>query len=797
MVALLSLALAEGCAKGGNGVVPSVTVNAPNGISPDALYPTEPNVGFTASVSGTTNTTVTWSLSGTACTGTPNPCGTIDSTTGVYQAPAAPVSATVTAALVSDSSIKGDLGITVLDVTTDVAPVPLAPATLSVGKGLIQTFTAVAVPDAAATQTFTWSCTASGVKCANFTQDPNVSGLAYYTAQDNCSAPGCVQISAVATLDPTACSNHPKNCNIAKATPVPSRVSGTYAFRFSGYDSSNHATAVAGTFTASNGAIVSGTEDELTSSGPAQNAITGGSYTPISSSDPNSNNAGTLTLTLPSGIYPNQYKVVLDGGGDIEMIESDGHGTGSGIAQQSSTSFNPLVDQVFAFGFSGVDPHGYRVGYAGLIPMDGSGNIVSGSLDVNDNGSSVNSICGNPPCAVTGTYQLTNGIGHLTLTSPANMGFDFFIASGTTTNKANPLTFYAISTDQVNLNPAVSGTMVLQDSTQTYNNAAFKGTSVTALTGTALAATATCAAPPCTNVSLTLGSTDGNGNFSGQFDQNNAGAILSAAQFPPSSGANNYTYAASTSNNGRYTFNLLGDPTASTVVAPLPFVLYASGANRGFLLDQSSSSVMTGTMNPQGKVAFAFFASTLASTFAAATTGSGSSTVDAIAANLLLTWVNTGACTSACVNGTQYDAANPAGVALAGANPGYTLQGSGNGTIALTAPSTQNYVIYAVDTSGCNSTSPVCAIQDFLMMDVDKTNPNASIIFAQHPGRESVHFLPWLRLGDARHSGGARANLAVRRNRDECWAAEARVRRMAEVHVETKEVEVGESARPT
>ena len=68
---------------------------------------------------------------------------------------------------------------------------------------------------------------------------------------------------------------------------------------------------------------------------------------------------------------------------------------------------------------------------------------------------------------------------------------------------------------------------------------------------------------------------------------------------------------------------------------------------------------------------------------------------------------------------------------MTGANPGYTMQTPGNGTIALTAPSAQNYVIYAVDTSGCTNSSPVCAVLDFLMMDVDKTNPNASIIFAQ------------------------------------------------------------------
>ncbi len=732
-VALASLALAGGCATGGNGVVPSVTVNSPSGISANALYPTEKDVGFTASVSGTANTTVTWSLSGMACTGTPNPCGTIDSTTGVYQAPAAPVSATVTATLTSDSSIKGDLGITVVDVTTDVAP-----ATLSVGQGLTQTFTAVAVPDAAETQNFNWTCTAGGVKCANFCSGstcvpPIASGLAYYTADDTCNTKGCVQISAAAVLaSPTACAGASAgNCTIATATLVPSRISGTYAFRFSGYDSSNHAVAVAGTFTATSGAngtaTITGLEDELTSSsGRVQRAITG-SYTPISSSDPNSNNAGTIALALP-GIYPNQYQVVLDGAGDIEMIESDGKGTGSGMAQISS---NPTFSKspIFAFGFTGVDStFSHRVGYAGLITMNADLSVSGGLIDVNDNGNSINSICGAPPCPVVGSYKSNgNGSWQLTFTSPVTMNFDFYVASGGA-SKTDPLTFYAISTD-LGL-PAVSGTMVLEDSSLTYNAAAFKGTSVTALTGTALTATATCAAPPCANVSLTLGTTDGKGNFSGLFDQNNGGAILSAAQFPPSSGTNNYTYAAN-GGSGRYTFNLLGDPTANPVVAPIPFVLYASGANRGFLLDTSSQSVITGTMSPQGNPLIGFPGSALPSTFAAATTSSGSSAVDAIAANLLLTWVNTGACTAACVNGTQYDAANPAGETVTGANPGYTLQSTGNGTIVLTAPSAQNYVIYAIDISGCTKTSPVCAVQDFLMMDVDKTNPNASILFAQ------------------------------------------------------------------
>jgi hypothetical protein len=89
--------------------------------------------------------------------------------------------------------------------------------------------------------------------------------------------------------------------------------------------------------------------------------------------------------------------------------------------------------------------------------------------------------------------------------------------------------------------------------------------------------------------------------------------------------------------------------------------------------------------------------------------------------------VNTGACTATCVNGTQYDAANTGGVPLAGA---YTPQPTGNFTMALTTPSA-NYVLYPLDISGCTNQSSVCAVLDFLLMDVDKTNPNASIIFAQ------------------------------------------------------------------
>jgi hypothetical protein len=237
-----------------------------------------------------------------------------------------------------------------------------------------------------------------------------------------------------------------------------------------------------------------------------------------------------------------------------------------------------------------------------------------------------------------------------------------------------------------------------------YNNATFKGTSVSNLTGVD-STTGTNA-----NVALIIATTDGSGNVSGTFDQNNAGTITGPAQ----AFGTGYKYSpAGCTGCGRYTVNLLGNPTANPPV-PMQFILYASGANRGFLLDQSTKSVMTGTMDLPLKN-HTFGASEIAGTYAAAATSSGTSGVDPIAANLLLTWVNTGTCTAQCVNGTQY-VGTSAGVAVTGA---YTITGTGDGTITLTAPAAQSYVIYAIDLS------------HFFMMDVDKSNTQSSIILAQ------------------------------------------------------------------
>src|ERR1700704_2034769 len=89
-VALLSVALWSGCATGGGG-----HTGAPIAVSVDSNPSQGPSLGvnltvpFVATVTGTDNKAVTWSLSykGASCTAAV--CGTI-STSGLYTAPAVP-----------------------------------------------------------------------------------------------------------------------------------------------------------------------------------------------------------------------------------------------------------------------------------------------------------------------------------------------------------------------------------------------------------------------------------------------------------------------------------------------------------------------------------------------------------------------------------------------------------------------------------------------------------------------------------------------------------------------------------
>lgn len=690
-VALLTLAFCLACSNtkngggGGGGVQVSVS---PSGQAVGVTLTQQ----FTANVSGTSNKAVTWSVSGSGCTGAA--CGSID-TNGKYTAPNVspnPAQVTVTATSQADSSKSDSATVNVVNITVSVTPSPA-----DVGTSFTQQFAAIAVPDAAP-QTFTWTVTCTSGNCGSVVPDANDATVAVYTAPPGPPNPAnSVRVTATSTVDAT---NNPK-VGQASVTVVNLRIpGGTYAFRFSGFNITGAPIAMVGNFkVASNGTISGGDEDDL-APGPAHHIIDNSSSITM-----NSNNQGTLTLHA-SGPTSNTYIMVLDASGDIQMIESTSDGTsrrGSGVIEPAAPSKfnNAALLGNFVFGFTGADLAGKRVGYVGLLPMDGNGNITGGLLDTNDNGGGTNGT----PLSVSGTYSVgSTGMGTMTLTSGSRtFNFSFYVVGGAS-NASTPLTLYAASTDAVAANPAVSGTVIFQDPTPTYDIGALNKTMVASLTGVDSTGTNS-------DVALLLATPDGGGHVSGTFDQNNGGTIASAQSF-----STGYTYSASSCVCGRYTMSLLGNPSA-TPPAPMQFVFYATAANRGFLLDQSSASVLTGTMDQQKGNNYA--PSELPGVFAASSLSSGTKDVSPSVADMLLTSPGNSVFN---VAGTRFVSGASGSQSLAGS---YTLMSTGVGTLALTAPATENYVIYVLDNT------PGQVVHRFLMMNVDAATTDPSIISAQ------------------------------------------------------------------
>jgi hypothetical protein len=721
-VALLSVALWTGCATGGGGhtgaqIQVTVNTNPAN----------QPNVGvtlkvqFVATVTGTDNTAVTWSLSqpgGGTCTGTPNPCGSIDAN-GLYTAPTvapSPSTVNVTATSVANTTKSDTYNLLVLPITVIVTPTLKNP--LPIVQGVSQVFTAIATPDNAP-QTFDWSivCDAGPNLCGTLTFDPNASTTATFTAIQNPTPPGVAHITATSKV--VSSGTDTVDVQIVKSRLSPLT---TYAFHFSGFDS-NGPIAVAGNFlTDTNGAIVGGTEDELTTTTQVTRTIDNASAFAPDTQNP-TNVHGTLTLHTSAGAR--SYKVVFNTEGNGRMIEFDNtgrHGSGE-IVQATPSKFNNnafigctdansnSVGCSFVFGLAGIDPVLKRTGLAGVFQADPTivTKIDSGLLDVNDFGTANPNSSGDAITA--GNYNIgSDGRGTLSLAdndSGKTYNYAVYVVGGQAGKANNPLTLFAISTDDPQTNPAVIGTIVAQDPTQVYDNAALNDFTVSNLTGLDSSGTKTL-------VSLTNGDGDGNGKFTASYDANNAGQIVKADSQHPFT----YNYAFTSGAKGRYTVDLLGNPNANPVVPSVHFVLYLSAANRGFLLDQSSQAVLTGTMDPQTGGNFA--GSELAGSLEAATGSSATSGVNPMAVNFLFTSI----VPNFTVAGVRDLTGDPQPETLAGT---YSVDVTGTGTIKLTQPGAENYVIYFLD----NPSKSGDMIQHFVMINVDSTNTNPAVIFGE------------------------------------------------------------------
>jgi beta-glucanase (GH16 family) len=183
-------------------------------ISPkSAAVPTTGTQLFTASVTGTSNTALSWSLSGAGCSG--SACGTLSNSTSstVYSAPVvapSPATASVVATSVADPTKSASAVVTI----EPTVVVTVTPTNVSVTAGSTQQFAASVTGTSNAA--VTWMV--SGTRCSG-TACGSISSSGLYTA------PAAQPSSAIITITATSVSD-PASSASAEITIVPPQAAG-------------------------------------------------------------------------------------------------------------------------------------------------------------------------------------------------------------------------------------------------------------------------------------------------------------------------------------------------------------------------------------------------------------------------------------------------------------------------------------------------------------------------------------------------------------------------------------------
>jgi len=163
--------------------------------------------GFTASVQDDpANKGVTWTLSGSGCSG--STCGTltvITSTSVTYNAPAAvpnPASVTLTATSITDPSKSASAAIT-LTTTPPLVSVSISPTSAAVQVSTTANFTATVQNDSA-NQGVTWTLSGSGCSgtACGMLSNKTASSVTY-TAPAAVPTPPAVTLTAISVSDPS------------------------------------------------------------------------------------------------------------------------------------------------------------------------------------------------------------------------------------------------------------------------------------------------------------------------------------------------------------------------------------------------------------------------------------------------------------------------------------------------------------------------------------------------------------------------------------------------------------------
>lgn len=558
LVLILGLAaFLSGC--GGNSNTPPpppVTLT----ISPaSASVSTSATLQFTATVANTSNTAVTWQVNGT--TGGNSAVGTISSS-GLYTAPASissPVvqpgglveSVTVTAVSQADTSASASSTVTITAAPSNFS---VSPSSATVLAAATQQFT-VKVTGSGPTPAVTWQVNTT---TGGNTTVGTISTGGLYTAPAIPPSGQKVTVTAVSQADSSMSAS-------AAVTVAPSvaTLNGQYAFSFSGQNSLGLLTA-AGSFQADGkGNIANGIEDINGGGGVFTSVSFTGTYTV------GPDGRGSLSLALASGLGTQTFDLVLTSNAHARLIRFDTFATGTGnMDLQGASAFsNAALKGNFIVGLDGIDSTGLPLSAIGLLPLDGAGNVPSGLLDTNDDGTVATGD------AVSGTYSVaSNGRGIMTFSDSANT-FDF--------------AFYVVSAQKICLvsldtAPAWSGSASAQQGSG-FSSASLHGNVVFAAGGNDSAGNS------IDDAGVFLASAGGLAS-DGVGDENDAGTVTSGYPFTG-------TYSIDSTGHGSLTLS-------SAALGNIDFSFYLVSSSQAFLLGTDSSVVRSGSLLAQTQAPF-------------------------------------------------------------------------------------------------------------------------------------------------------------------------------------------------
>ncbi|MBZ5550267.1 MAG: hypothetical protein LAO22_20300 [Acidobacteriia bacterium] len=551
---------------------------------------------FTATVTGHSNTAVTWSLSG--CTGAA--CGTI-TPTGFYTAPSLiPTEATVriTATSKADPTKFDSVAVHHMCVAVSIAPpgaTVIPGATLSVTAAVQHDINHAGV---------TWAlgpaCSGTCGTLSNVTPSSVT-----YTAPATVPNPPTVTLTATSITDP----NETAEVNITVSV-TGTLAEGDYAFVFNGWEIRTTqpgyyvplGVTAAGHFHAdANGNITNGVEDINLESGVSKSVPFTGSYSV------GSDRRGSFTITTAQGATT--YRMTVDASGSKgKFIKFDAAPIGAPI---SGTGYFELQDKAafsltalagdYAMGMSGT-AIANRIAAVGRFTVDTAGAFSSGKMDVTlQTHIGVDPQVSSTNLTLAGSFSApspSTGRGTAALAlSPAPSGV---------TGNLN-FAYYVISDEKILLVqtdtrgsavPVLSGEVRRQNGS--FSATSFVGPAIFSMTGVNRANYGA----EIVHAAVGQMVSDGSGSVTGTIDDN-------GGQYQ---GTMNKAFTGSYSEDpsGRSTMALqLGPGTTDSEIA------YFFGPNEAFLMQTSGTDVLFGSLKPQSAGAFTF--ASVAGTFPTAT----------------------------------------------------------------------------------------------------------------------------------------------------------------------------------